>query len=59
MKEQFVKLSDVKNVLEKAYLVSQDTYNEEGWIVGYDRDDVDSGLAEISVYEFETPDTQD
>lgn len=47
MDEKYVKLSDVEDVLKKAYLVTADTYNEVGWSVGYNVDDVDDGISKI------------
>lgn len=50
MKEQFVKLSDVKDILAKAGLVTEyyDDGNES--VSGYNVDDVNNGLAELPVY---------
>lgn len=56
MKEQFVKLSDVKDVLEEAGLVIE--YYDGGYesVSGYNVDDVNDGLSNLPVYEFEVPD---
>ena len=56
MKEQFVKLSDVKDVLAEAGLVIE--YYDGGYesVSGYNVDDVNDGLSNLSVYEFEVPD---
>lgn len=53
MDEKYVKLSDVEDVLKKAYLVIEDTYNEVGWAVGYNADDVDDGLSKIPTADVE------
>ena len=59
MKEQYVKLSDVKDILAKAGLVTE--YYDDGHesVTGYNTDNVNDGLAELPVYEFEDYDTQD
>lgn len=53
MTEKYVKLSDVKDILEKAGLVKQ--YYDDGYesITGYITDNVNDGLAELPIYEFE------
>ncbi len=59
MKEQYVKLSDVKDILAEAGLVTEYYDGEYESVSGYNVDDVNDGLAELPVYEFEDPDTQD
>lgn len=51
MKEQYVKLSDVQSMLEKASIISDDEY------CGYCTEDV--RICDLPVYEFEDYDTQD
>lgn len=59
MKEQFVKLSDVKDILEEAGLITEYYYDACESVSGYSVDDVNNGLAKLPIYEFEDPDTQD
>ena len=59
MTEKYVKLSDIKGILAEAGLVTE--YYDDGYesVTGYNIDDVNDGLAELHIYEFENPDTQD